>query len=278
MMKFLTLSSGLLSLTAGVLADINYQIKGYNIHTGQEHPVSTHPITNISSSSFVASKSASVQARADISYSGNWCGASQNPPSGSSFTNVFGIWNVVSVSPRSGQADSDHPVLCQWVGIDGTGACDGLLQCGQFSQINDDGSQSNFAFWEYIPGPAMSIDNFPINAGDNVAGNVTVTSSTSGIMEVINYTTGLGVIVTVSGGGGTLCGQSAEWILEDPSSNGLLPFPNYNTATYFAASATMNNGASVGFDGSTDIYLVSNNSIVCQAAEDSNGNLVVTND
>ena len=125
-------------LASTAAADVQYDVKGFNIHTGEELLVSTYPVPGLNSRSFQAASSAKTSAQADVSYSTNWCGAVQNPKSGT-FTQVIGVWNVVDLSKRSGQS-SDTQTLCQWVGIDGTGPCNGLLQTGQFTTVSTAGS------------------------------------------------------------------------------------------------------------------------------------------
>ncbi len=95
--------------------------------------------------------------------------------------------------------------------------------------------------------------------------------------EVVNYSTGKGVVVTIDGGYGTLCGQSAEWILEDPSVNGgLAAFPDYSASTFFSASATATDGQTYGLDAAHPMYLLdASSNTICQAALDGNGNYYV---
>lgn len=76
---------------------------------------------------------------------------------------------------------------------------------------------------------------YTVNTGDTIYVNVTMISTTSGIVlvqpyktletgptnrwhsDVINESTGLAIVVTITNGPGTLCGASAEWVLKNLS-------------------------------------------------------------
>jgi hypothetical protein len=119
-------------------------------------------------------------------YTGNWCGfVSYNPPSGA-WKSVFGSWYVPQVALRPGQSATTGSSVAEWVGIDGAGCNTGLIQAGTTSevsphkrinisisgfciilplapasskmlQIGSDGSQNNYAWWEFIPDGLHSI-------------------------------------------------------------------------------------------------------------------------
>jgi len=60
---------------------------------------------------------------------------------------------------------------------------------------------------------------------------------------------------------GTLCGENAEWIVEDFEENGgLVPFADFGTVVFTSATAVAG-GSTVtpGGDGATNIYIEQNN-------------------
>ena len=74
---------------------------------------------------------------------------------------------------------------------------------------------------------------------------VTATSDTTGIATVINVSTG--EVVTQAVGGPALCGQDAEWIVEDFLAGGSqVPLADFGTVTFTDAQATTAAGAVLG--------------------------------
>lgn len=74
---------------------------------------------------------------------------------------------------------------------------------------------------------------------------VTATSKTAGSAVIENVTTGKTVTKTFSGESDALCEYDAEWIVEDfeeceGSSCSLVPFGDFGTVEFTAASATIN--------------------------------------
>ena len=114
-----------------------------------------------------------------------------------------------------------------------------------------------------------------VNIGDQITGNVTMTSTTSGIVlvsqawfddrsvannttcnsEIHNSNTGVDLSVVITGGPGPLCGHSAEWILEDLTSNGLVPFAEFPTSYFALASSTTSTGTVVGAEAAEEIFI-----------------------
>lgn len=91
---------------------------------------------------------------------------------------------------------------------------------------------------------------------------------------VENITSGKAVEVTLSSGA-ALCGQNAEWILEDPGSPSVA-FPKFTSFNFIDLSAQTSTGATVGLDGATFSYIDQSNQILCEATEINNGELSVT--
>ena len=96
---------------------------------------------------------------------------------------------------------------------------------------------SDAAWWDWYPDVSHAFDGFAVNAGDTITASITATSPTSGTASITNWSTGLEVIAELEYPY-ALCGENAEWIVEDYSVNGgLVPFANFGTVTFTDASA-----------------------------------------
>ena len=204
-------------------------------------------------------------------YSANWAGAFWikdnvcilspiflwlRPISSSSFKQgtFTSITGTFTVPTPSGEIGSSAVV---WVGIDGSTCTSGLLQTGVTLYISPDGPEyggkdasnpvptpislflSRTAWYEWYPGPpATYFSNIDVSAGDVILLNVTATSGKSGIATVNNLTKGQTASQILTSDA-PLCGQNAEWIVEDAMEvNGLAPFADFGTVTFTNAVAT----------------------------------------
>jgi hypothetical protein len=61
-----------------------------------------------------------------------------------------------------------------------------------------------------------------------------------------------------------LCQEDVEWIVEDYSSNGLVPFANFGTVSFTNAGASLSNGQGIGSGNADTIDLVANGQAVTQ--------------
>jgi hypothetical protein len=84
--------------------------------------------------------------------------------------------------------------------------------------------------------------------------------------EIHNSNTGVDVSVIITNGPGQLCGHSAEWILEDLSSNGLVPFAEFPTSYFALASSTTSTGVVEGAESADEVYLYQNGQYLCEAS------------
>ena len=114
---------------------VDYSITRTN--NGKEVPVELGPSLGMNSKGPAHVKN-SVNRRNSVQVTGNWCGMSNiDPPSGATWTSVYGEWIVPEITLRSGQTDADSPSIAQWVGIDGDDSCaSGLIQGGTVSQAS----------------------------------------------------------------------------------------------------------------------------------------------
>lgn len=70
-----------------------------------------------------------------LSYSSNWCGASQHASKADGVSNVFGYFTVPDLKLRSGTAAPQYAAA--WVGIDGAECNTTLLQAGVTTVVRD---------------------------------------------------------------------------------------------------------------------------------------------
>lgn len=97
-----------------------------------------------------------------------------------------------------------------------------------------------------------------VSTGDSITTNVTVTSSSGGIVTMRNNSRGSAIVATVTGATGSdiIQGTSAEWIVEDlESGSSLVVFPAFPTSSFTGASA-IESGTSVSPPAGTTIDLV----------------------
>lgn len=190
------------------------------------------------------------------SVTSNWCGLSQiDPPSGE-WTNIYGRWYVPAISLRSGQTDASGDNLAQWVGL-GSGCSNTIFQAGTVTYLDSSGNQGFYAVWEMYPAAGYSISGFPVDAGDSIIANLTKTSDSSGIYELINETQGHKLVLVLADSGGYLVsGCLAEWILEAPTSGGILPLPNFVDSAFWDGYTISSGGANYGPTFGTDIKYI----------------------
>jgi len=143
------------------------------------------------------------------------------------------------------------------VGIDGDTCQTGLIQTGVFWCVQN-GEYSYEAWYEYIPAASIAYSGISVSAGDVISVKVTKTSDEGGVTTFDNTSSGESTSHTFSGQtDGTLCGEDAEWIVEDfESGSSLVPFANFGTVTFTGASAVIS-GSTVtpGGDDADTIYI-----------------------
>jgi len=126
------------------------------------------------------SRSSRESKRDTISYSGNWCGASQHSKPDDKIVNAFSYFTAPNLRLRKGIPPPQFAAA--WVGIDGAECKQALLQAGVTTVVNSNGGQSAHAWWQWYPDASYQIRGIPIKAGDWVSVNVTAVSETEGKM------------------------------------------------------------------------------------------------
>ncbi|CAK5282587.1 unnamed protein product [Mycena citricolor] len=183
-------------------------------------------------------------ATSHVAFSTNWAGASLESPSGT-YTSVTGTFTVPTPKSPGG---SGSFAASAWVGIDGDTCSSAIMQTGIDFNI-DNGVVSYDAWYEYYPAFASDFSGFSVSAGDVITLVATKSSTTSGSVSITNESTGKTVSKSLTGSA-TLCGQNAEWIVEDfEEGNSLVPFANFGTVTFTNAKATLASGGTVGPSG-----------------------------
>lgn len=173
---------------------------------------------------------------------------------------MTGTFTVPTPQAASGETAGSATA---WVGIDGNTCETAILQTGvDFTvvdgQVSYDGMSphhfsctrvSNLylvtAWYEWYPDLSYDFEGITISAGDSITVTVAASSTTEGTTEIINNTTGQTVTMSLTSTS-ALCGQNAEWIVEDyEEGNSLVPFANFGTVTFTDASAGLVAGGSV---------------------------------
>ncbi|TVY41861.1 Aspergillopepsin [Lachnellula subtilissima] len=178
------------------------------------------------------------------SKSNNWAGAVVNSAK-DSVTAVQGSFTVPKPVVPPGGDSSEQYCGAAWVGIDGDTCTSSLIQTGVFWCIHH-GIITYEAWYEYLPAGSIAYPGFSVGAGDVITVKVTRNGFDGGVTTLENTSNGQSASHTFTNDrDGNLCGQDAEWIVEDfSSSRGLVPFANFGTITFTEATA-MVNGATV---------------------------------
>ncbi len=142
---------------------------------------------------------------------------------GKNVSSVSGSWVVPDVKK------SNKDTYCAvWVGIDGYHS-DSVEQIGT-SHDYIKGKPHHYAWFEMYPEYPQEIYNFPVNTGDSISAVVDYVYSDSCFkMKLINNTKNIFVeIPTKHTTFKKAQRSSAEWIIEAPFSNKILPLSNFD--------------------------------------------------
>ena len=125
-----------------------------------------------------------------------------------------------------------------------------------------------------FPDYAYTFSGISFNTGDVVALSVVSSSSTSGTATIQNLSNGQQVSQYITSSS-ALCGQNAEWIVEDFEENGgLVPFCNFGSVSFSNANAQTSDGNTWAADIGDLIDIQQNGQTLTQSAQ--NGGGVVT--
>lgn len=167
--------------------------------------------------------------------SSNWSGYVD---SAGPYAGVRATWTVPALSNEIGGS------VAEWVGIGGTGQNSDLLQCGVIDGWSG-GQPVATAFTESLPAPATP--GKTVAPGTSVTASVSPAGPDSWTLVVRSGSTILASqTVTLSAADAEMVEQSAEWIVEAPStgSGRLEPLATFSPVTFRAATAETTSGQS----------------------------------
>ncbi len=125
------------------------------------------------------------------------------------------------------------------------------------------------AWYEWYPAGASDFSGITFKAGDTVTVTVAASSKTAGKAWIRNHRTGKVVSHSFSGQP-ALCQYDAEWIVEDFSSGGLVPFANFGKVEFTGATATTLKGNGVGPKNAKQMDIVKSNKVITKVATGDN--------
>ncbi len=177
----------------------------------------------------------------------NWAGyavaTSLSAPQNDAVTEVSGQWTIPSLS--CGASDTYSSA---WVGIDGF--ANGTVEQIGTKHYCVDGAPAYSAWFQMFPSSLNNI-GLEVKAGDTVAADVKYTDANNFLLTLNNLTTGRSFSTTQQA---TAQRQSAEWIVEAPSSDsGVLPLANFGSVQLSGATVTLN-GKSGSISGGIGQY------------------------
>jgi hypothetical protein len=197
--------------------------------------------------------------------SSNWYGYNQGSleQGGKLFYSVSGDWRVPRAARHTrGPAESSST----WIGIGG-GCVDArcaigdttLIQTGTEQDVSASGRDSYAAWWEIIPGPAITIPRMKVRPGDNMHADIREVVKGSSLWRITlrNVTRGKTFRTTVPY---TSTHLTAEWIQETPliigTGAGLAALPDLSRTKFDKARV---NGANAHLKRSQRILLAAGN-------------------
>ncbi|HKI38540.1 MAG TPA: G1 family glutamic endopeptidase [Gemmataceae bacterium] len=159
----------------------------------------------------------------------NWSGyAVQTNPG--EVTSVVGRWVVPTVTgPSTGYA-------AVWVGIDGSSSTSTTVeQIGTESDFVN-GRATYYAWYEMYQNPSVTL-SMTVKPGDSISAQVSYTSSGQFALSITDTTSGKNFSTTKAMPNAQR--SSAEWVVEAPSENGILPLAYFTPVTFTSADATI---------------------------------------
>jgi hypothetical protein len=176
----------------------------------------------------------SDEAGTSTNWSGYVAATNLSSPIKNSVTGVHGCWTVPQLTSASATT-----YCSMWVGIDGFG--NGTVE--QIGTGHDwaNGAQSNYAWFEMYPQYPYQISNFPVDVGDVISASVKYTGNNIFTLTIINKTKRVvAVVPTTHTISATAQRLSAEWIIEAPYDNGVLPLSDFSTVNFTNCIADIN--------------------------------------
>lgn len=158
----------------------------------------------------------------------NWSGYAVTGPK-DSVSYVAGTWTVPAA-----QCTSTNTWSSFWVGIDGFSS-NSVEQLGTDTDCSS-GVATYYAWREMYPKPSFQISGMTINPGDVIFASVSFSGKNTFTLYMKDQSTGASYTYKSHA---KVDRSSAEWIVEAPYSNGVLPLTNFGTAYFTTDSATI---------------------------------------
>ncbi len=143
---------------------------------------------------------------------------------------VSGTWVVPKLKGNTGSC-------AIWIGIDGyfsTIAGEQVLeQIGTKHSIKN-GKQTNTVFYQMYPSGPVTIKSIPCDPGDSITATLTLQAvfPLTFTVTIVNHTKSKSYSNVNVAAPTYAALATAEWIIEDPQSNGLLPLANFGTVKF----------------------------------------------
>ncbi|KAB2569772.1 Aspergillopepsin-2 protein [Lasiodiplodia theobromae] len=259
-MQFKTLLLAALGTTTALAGPMGH---GLAARVATRTQRSSQPLSRVGEASTVEGPLADSNVT-HVQYSSNWAGAVYEEPPSGTFTAVSA---TITVPVPSATAAGTYSASA-WVGIDGDTCGNAILQTGVDFTATKSGSRTTYsydAWYEWYPDYAYDF-SLSISAGDVIAMSVTSSSSTRGVAVIENLTTGKSVSKTITSSY-ALCGENAEWIVEDFESGGsLVAFADFGDVLFTGAVAKTNTEGNVGTSGAVLIDIKQNNKVLTSAS------------
>jgi len=165
----------------------------------------------------------------------NWSGyvaeSKLSAPAVGSVSDVKGTWIV----PKTTGVGSTAAYSAAWVGIDG-------FSDGTVEQIGTDADwtrrgASYYAWLEIFPQGSYQIVGFPVAPGDTISAEVRYAGNSEFALVLTNVTRRTRFSTTMRVASAKR--ESAEWIIEAPSSNTVLPLADFNRINFSGCTASI---------------------------------------
>lgn len=204
----------------------------------------------------IFTKTANSQHVTSTNWSGYAAMNSLTDPKMNSVSAVSGKWTI----PTLHKSSSKQTYSAIWVGIDGY-SNNVVEQLGTMQYLAE-GKQHNYAWIEMYPARPYEINSFPVHVGDVIFASLVNDHLSNNFKFTLKNKT-REKKVTLSTGQPDAKNQSAEWIVEAPSSDSaVLPLAKFSKITMSHCSATIR-----GVKGPIQAHGRKNASITMQTAE-----------
>ena len=200
--------------------------------------------------------------KANEMYSNNWAGYVVTSATGT-VTDVKGSWIVPTV-----QTNAPNQYSANWIGIDGYNS-NTVEQIGTDSDTDSNGIPTYYAWYEFYPKPCYKLP-FTIRPGDTITAEVSYSNGRI-ILQLTDVNTKKSISITQNGTG---CNRScAEWIVEAPWYNGVLPLANFGTTSFGKSYSSASNTCFATINGQTGNVNSFGSAVNCITMVNENGQI-----